>query len=338
MVGSFRTAGSPGALPIGLDWPGLPGFAACCSRSWGPRISRSSGALLLLVLGLPHPAAVALDTTLPGVAYAISNDSLGDWHDRWRSSSVEVGVLGGADSGERLPPRLGKLLEYRFRSDVLMPADIGNPHPSDRRHAGVLAFGVHSHAGMGDVEVRLGGDLVVTGSHTGLYDFQTRLHKILGFVTPNALDFQIDNSVRLEASAEFGRILRWGRWNARPFAGVRAGAEDLFRIGVDVETGPGSGGPAMRAVTTGHRVPYGFPSGPGQRFVAGADMAWVGNSIFLPESLGYERTSAWIRLRAGIHHTGRKLDVFYGLAWLGEEFEAQPEGQFVGSLQVRFRL
>ncbi len=301
------------------------------------RMFLSAGALSILALGFPHPAAFAWDASLPGVAYVISNDSLGDWHDRWRSSSVEVGVLGGAGRWERPPSRLGRLLEYRFRSDVLMPADIGNPVPDDRRHAGVLAFGVHSHADMGDADVRVGGDLVMTGPQTGLYDFQTRLHKILGFVTPNAPDFQIENSVRLELSAEIGRLLHRGGWSTRPFAEVRAGVEDLVRIGVDLETGPGSGGLAMRSVATGHRMPYGFPPESGLRFVAGVDIAWIGESLFLPETLGYEPTSTRLRLRAGIHHTGRKFDVFYGLAWLGKEFEAQPEGQFVGALQVRFR-
>jgi hypothetical protein len=40
------------------------------------------------------------------------------------------------------------------------------------------------------------------------------------------------------------------------------------------------------------------------------------------------------RVRAGVHFGADPWDVFYGIAWLGEEFEAQPEGQLVGTFQI----
>ncbi len=291
---------------------------------------------LLLVFRLDSVAAE--DSEKLHFAFTVSNDSLGDWHDRWRSSSVEIGVLAGANGQGRAPPRPGELLEYRFRSDILMPADIVNPRSDDRRHAGILAFGLHSYAGMGAVDYRIGGDLVVIGQQTGLYDFQTRLHKILGFDIPNLPDFQISDTTRLDVSAEAGSALRSANRVIRPFAEMRVGTEDMIRAGVDLMFGVNADDLTMRTETTGHRVPYGTLRTPGWGFAAGADVAWVNDSLYLQENLGYILTPARIRVRGGVSYRGKRFDVFYGLTWLGKEFEAQPEGQFVGTLQGRFEF
>ena len=282
--------------------------------------------------------AEAEETGYLGFAWSHSNDSLGDWHDRWRSSSSEAGILTGPAGMDQAPPRLGQLLEYRFRSDILMPANVRSPHPGDRRHAGMVALGLHSHARRRNLDLRVGGEVVVIGPQTGLYDIQTRLHRILGFDIPNLPDFQIGDTVRLEASAEAGATLRSGGWTIRPFVEVRTGTEDIFRSGIDLMSGSGPDDLTMRAVATGHRVPFGLIRRTGLHYVAGADVAWVGKSIYLPEALGYRLTPVRVRLRGGIHYTGRRFDLFYGLSWLGKEFEAQPEGQFVGTLQFKIRF
>lgn len=282
--------------------------------------------------------AEAEETGYLGFAWSHSNDSLGDWRDRWRSSSSEAGILTGPAGMDQAPPRLGQLLEYRFRSDILMPANVRSPHPGDRRHAGMVAFGLHSHARRRNLDLRVGGELVVIGPQTGLYDIQTRLHRILGFDIPNLPDFQIGNTARLEASAETGTSLRSRGWTIRPFVEVRTGTEDIIRTGIDLTSGSGPDDLTMRAVATGHRVPFGLFRRAGLHYVAGADVAWVRKSIFLPEALGYRLTPVRLRLRGGIHYTGRKFDLFYGLSWLGKEFEAQPEGQFVGTLQFKIRF
>jgi hypothetical protein len=64
--------------------------------------------------------------------------------------------------------------------------------------------------------------------------------------------------------------------------------------------------------------------------VIGADVTRVVDSIYLPKALGYELT----QVRAGVHYGADPWDVFYGFAWLGEEFDAQTEGQVVGTFQV----
>ncbi|MDE0280116.1 MAG: DUF2219 family protein [Gammaproteobacteria bacterium] len=299
----------------------------------GIRVANSTG-----LSGALPTLAETEETGFLGFAWSHSNDSLGDWHDRWRSSSSEAGILTGPAGMDQAPPRLGQLMEYRFRSDILMPANVRSPHPGDRRHAGMVAFGLHSHARRRNLDLRVGGELVVIGPQTGLYDIQTRLHRILGFDIPNLPDFQIGNTVRLEASAEAGAILRSRGWTIRPFVELRSGTEDIFRLGIDLKSGSGPDDLAMRAVATGHRVPFGLIRRAGLHYVAGADVAWVGESIYLPESLGYRLTPVRVRLRGGIQYTGRRFDLFYGLSWLGKEFEAQPEGQFVGTLQFKIRF
>ncbi len=72
--------------------------------------------------------------------------------------------------------------------------------------------------------------------------------------------------------------------------------------------------------------------------IAGADIARVFDSIYLPESFGHELTPVRTRVRGGVHYGGKRVDFFYGLTWLGKEFEAQPEGQFAGTAQIRFRF
>ncbi len=307
-----------------------------CKPERKSRLDPVRETLLLLAMMTLATSVVAEDAHRFHIAPTISNDSIGDWHDRWRSSSVEVGILVGANGTDTLPTRLGQLREYRFRSDVLMPADITTPNPRDRRHAGVLAFGLHSYAGLGEVDLRIGGDLVMIGEQTGLYDVQTRLHRILGFDRPNLPDFQIENTVRLDISSEAGIRMGFSNGTIRPFMEIRIGTEDLFRTGVDLALGTKMDNLMMRVDSTGHRVPYGIIRKPGFAFVAGVDVAWVDDSLYLPETFGYSLTQPRIRIRGGTHYIGNHFDAFYGLAWLGKEFQKQPEGQFVGTLQVRF--
>lgn len=45
-----------------------------------------------------------------------------------------------------------------------------------------------------------------------------------------------------------------------------------------------------------------------------------------------------IRTRAGVHWQGKSHSVFYGLTYLGKEFDEQDEGQIVGSVALRRRF
>ncbi len=295
---------------------------------------RIAVAAVAFVFATPAPGAERI-----GWSLAISNDSIGEFKDRWQSSSVQLGLAYGPAWDGRAPARFGDLIEFRFRADILSPESLDNPAPDDRRHAGVLAFGLHSHMARDDWEIRAGADLVIVGEQTGLLNLQEELHKLFGFTVPQLDDFQIEDQEHLDLSGEVGRVVPVGRGRLRPFVEVQIGTEDIVRAGIDITFGPLSEGELMtRAIATGQRLPMTFDAVHGLSWSVGADLAYVDESIYLPESLGYELTSVRQRVRAGAHYRSGGFDVFYGLVWLSEEFEAQREGQFVGTFQARIEF
>ena len=236
-------------------------------------IWRLSAAAAAAVLGIG--AAQAGERERLGWSLAISNDSIGELLDRWQSSSVQYGAFYGSSWEGAAPTRFGEVLEFRICTDILTPSDLEAPDPSDRRHAGVLAFGVHFHSAPSDFEVRGGIGLVVVGPQTGLLDLQQELHKALGFTVPTLEDFQIEDTARLNLSGEIGRVWDVGAARVRPFVEAQIGMEDFLRAGL-------GGGDADFNV------------------VIGADVARVVDSIYLPKALGYELTP----LRARVCITG----------------------------------
>jgi hypothetical protein len=84
---------------------------------------------------------------------------------------------------------------------------------------------------------------------------------------------------------------------------------------------------------SGYRATHGGAEG--TSFSFGGDVAHVFDSVYLPADQGYSPTDLRLRLRAGLHWQKGAMGLFYGLTWLGEEFEGQPEGQLVGSLRLK---
>lgn len=313
------------------------------TRAWMADVSLSifgKMKCVWLALLLVANAAQAEERAWQGSAFGISNDSIGEGRDRWQSSSVQFGMAFGEDWTGRAPLAFGELLEFRVRSDILTPEALDVIVPSDRRHAGVLAFGVHSYAKPRDVEMRIGADLVVIGPQTGLYNLQTKLHELLGFTIPALDGFEIEDTVRVDFSGEIARryALRFGE--LRPFVEAQVGSEDFIRAGFDIHWGSrGRDDLMMRSTATGQRLAYGLVDQPeGFSFMVGADVAWVESSVFLPSALGYELTPLRKRIRGGVHYEAERFDVFYGLTWLEPEFEAQRTGQFVGTLQFGYQF
>lgn len=72
----------------------------------------------------------------------------------------------------------------------------------------------------------------------------------------------------------------------------------------------------------------------GFAFLIGGDIASVSGSEYLPASSGVDPRDMRTRLRAGLHWQGGQMGAFYGLTWLGKEFEGQDEGQFLGSIRL----
>lgn len=269
-----------------------------------------------------------------------TNDYLGDNEDRWRSGSYSISkVTGFGWNGER-PELVGEILEFRLRTDIIAPDNITTPAPGDRRYVGALSFGMHTHFQRQGTEFSVGGDLVVTGPQNGIGRFQREAHKIFGAPVPTILDDQIGNGFHPTATVELGRPFRLGPGlRLRPFMSVQAGVETLVRVGGDLTIGDlGAGALMLRDVATGHRVRGTRARGTGVSFVLGGDIAHVEHSVYLPVYSGYRLTDTRQRLRAGVHWQGEKSAVFYGLTWLGKEFEAQPEAQVVGSLRLDIRF
>ncbi|RME17055.1 MAG: DUF2219 family protein [Alphaproteobacteria bacterium] len=295
---------------------------------------------LAALLTLTTPLA-AQERAFLGWGRLFTNDFFGDGQDRWHTGSWTASVLRGPEGTADLPERFGALMEYRFAAKILAPANLVTPAPGDRPYAGSLSFGAFSHFRQAGTEFSLGASLVAVGPMTGLDSFHALAHNALGMTPPSAAvrAAQLPNAFYPTLSAEIARPLALGGEAAviRPFIGARAGDESFVRVGADLLIGPNfTRGVLARDETTG--LPYQTLAGAGGRgfsFLLGADTARVFSSAYLPASRGYRLTPARNRLRAGVNWQGEHLSLFYGAAWLGPEFSAQPGGQIVGALQIR---
>ncbi len=277
-----------------------------------------------------------------GYGVVFTNDIIGDGRDRWRSGSVASSRVYAPDWTGAAPATLGEMLELRFNGETIAPEDISKPAPGDRPFAGALSLGLHSHMTRGRMEYALGGDLVVTGPQTGIDDFQGFLHDIVGGddMSGAVRRNQVGNDFHPTGVIEAGRSFEFGALRLRPFAEARIGVETLVRAGADITIGRLTQGELMvREPVTGHRYRVVREDVPGHAFVLGADIAYVEDSELLPARSGLRVEETRTRVRGGMHWEGRGGgSVFYGVTWLGEEFESQREGQVVGSLQFRLRF
>lgn len=302
---------------------------------------------LILILAAFAGSAQAQDRVTLGVGRLFTNDVIGDGHDRWRTGAYVVSWMRGVDGTVSLPEGFGDLIEYRFASQVFAPDDLSTPSAGDRPYAGTLSLGIYSHFSRAGFDFATGAELVAVGPMTGLDAFQAGVHRQLGMTEPSAAvrTSQIPNAVYPTLAFEASRPLRIGLGGAgtpgmilRPFVQARVGDETYARVGADLMFGPNfSSGVLARDETTG--IPYQTLDDVPQRgfsFLVGADTARVLSSAWLPSSGGYALMPMRNRARAGAHWQGDFVGVFYGATWLGPEFDAQSEGQVVGSLQIRF--
>lgn len=267
------------------------------------------------------------------------NDVIGDGEDRWRTGGYTVSWMRGTRWND-LPATMGEVLELRARAEVIAPANLTRPPAGDRRYAGVLALGVHSHFDHHGWDTRLGADLVLIGPQTGLASFQKLIHRLADMPSPRVASNQIGNRLRPTLSAETGRDLSFGAVTLRPFVEAQAGVETFVRTGADLTIGHIADGALMlRETVTGQR--YRAISGtgaPGLTFVMGGDIARVFDSALLPEDGAAVAGKTRSRLRAGLHWQGEQSEVFYGVTMLGKEFDQQPDPQVTGALSLRFRF
>lgn len=274
-----------------------------------------------------------------GYGRLITNDYIGDGRDRWRTMSWTSSRIWGPEWNGTAPEQAGEMIELRLSAEIFAPVNLERPAAGDRPYAGALSVGAHTHFNWQGFETALGADLVMTGSGTGLGSLQRAIHGLLNVEEPSrrTLDNQIGGGFHPTVVGEIARdLMITPDVHLRPFLEGRAGAETLVRAGFDLTFGGvGADDFMVRESTTGQR--YRVVRGQGETgfsFLLGADIAHVADSIFLPESRGIALTPSRDRLRAGVHWQGEGASAFYGLTYLGEEFEAQSEGQVVGSVRI----
>jgi Uncharacterized protein conserved in bacteria (DUF2219) len=273
-----------------------------------------------------------------GFGRLFTNDLLGDGYDRWRTGSYSLSVMRGPDWTGNLPQRPFELLEYRFGTEIIAPSNLMSPSPLDRRYAGILSAGLSTHFALGGAEVSVGAGVTAVGPGTGLGSLQHSIHERFGYPDPAAaLANQLGNKIIPTAEAEIGRAFRLSPdVQVRPFVELRAGDEALVRVGGDIVIGAQEPGAfQVRDDVTGYRVTaISRQPRQGLAVILGGDVARVFASEWLPDGGAASLSPTRTRLRAGLSYRTERVGVFYGLTWLGEEFEAQPHGQVLGSIRI----
>lgn len=302
------------------------------------KVLRAAICAALVFMGCA-PSAFSQDRVTLGFARLFTNDALGDMHDRWRSGSYAVSRFRGYRWDGQLPSEVGSMLEARIRSEIIAPRSLTN-RAIDRPYVGVIAPGLFTHFDVGGFEARLGGELVFTGPQTKVGAFQREVHEFLGLDTPPVLGSQIPDGVHPTANLEIGKDLTLGSAVVRPFLEAQVGVEDYLRVGADVILGRfGRDGLFTRDTVTGHRV-LGISALPEQgiSLTLGGDVARVFDSVYLPDFGPATLKGDRARLRAGVHWQGERAAVFYGVTWLGKEFEEQATDQILCSVRLSLQF
>ncbi len=293
------------------------------------------------VFGMLAPmAAVAEGRETIGTARHFTNDFLGDGRDRWRTGSYLFSLLRGPEAVTERPDRLGPVIEYRLRSEIIAPLG-GSTTQDARPYVGMLSAGVHFPVQLGPVEASIGGDIILIGPQTGLSDFQQSVHDRLDMPPPVGVDTQLPNDVLWSGTADLAWPIALSETvTVRPFFEVQAGAEDLLRVGADVTFGAVfDNGLLVRAPVTGQHVPLNSKRTAGIGFLVGVDAARVFDTAYLPADRGLTAEDVRYRARIGTHwQMSETASVFYGLTYLSPEVVGQSEGQVLGGLSVNFKF
>lgn len=295
---------------------------------------------VLMASAFAAPAADAQERKRLGYGFLLNNDVIDGGQDRWRTGGLQSSRVWGPTWDGTAPGVFGQLIELRLAAEIVTPENLRIPSNTDRRYAGALSVGLHTHFQRGATEYAVGGDLVIVGPQTGLDSFQDALHDLINVPRPSdaVRDAQIDDAVNPTAVVEIGQNFSLGTTTTlRPFLEARAGNETLARVGFDLTFGDfGRGALLVRDSVTGQRYRAIESEWTGFSFVLGADIAHVLDNEFLPDNDPVSLDESRERVRAGVHwrsETG--VSAFVGVTYLGKEFEGQDEGQYVGSLRLR---
>lgn len=308
-----------------------------------PRLIRLCAVILSALLGLIAVLpADSQERQAVGVGRLFSNDFPGDGKDRWHATSYVVSALSEPIISQTSPATSGHIIEHRLSGKVVAPANLHAVAADDRPYSGVLSYSHHRYLRNGDALNRIGIDVVV-GPQAGVGQLQGWVHDGLTAPRPE-LEAQLPNAIYPTLSGEVAKSFHLSRVELRPFAEVQLGVETFARLGADVFADAFFGQRdaeqmRLRDVTTGQLYNSASAlSGPDIEFMPGADMARVWSSKYLPVSDGYMVEPARFRGRAGVQVSVPQADMFYGVTWLGPQFENQPSDQVVGSLNVSLRF
>jgi len=295
--------------------------------------------ITLLISTLP---ALSQGWSLLGHGRLTANDLIGDRYDRWRTGSVASSFVFGPEWTGALPSRPGQILEFRFLGEIIAPRRLDLPNAGDRPYSQALSFGLHTHFARAGWDFAVGADAVITGPQVRLLELQRALHDAARFnhiVSPQVKAAQIPNGVHASAVLETGRdFVLGGDTRLRPFLELRSGVEDLVRVGFDLAVGPvGRGELLVRDPVSGFRYRSVVGAEDGYTFVLGADIAKVGQSLYLPANRN-QLSEARTRARAGLHAQFGRWSTFYGVTYLGPEFKGQRGGQMIGALRISYKF
>jgi len=296
----------------------------------------------LIALATPAVAdgSVGARETL-GFGRLLTNDFLGDGKDRWRTGSYALSLVWGPEWSGRLPKRFGSLIEYRLRTEIITPDKLNRVVADDRQYIGAASLGVHTHFLHGGTELSFGADLVFVGEQTRIGKFQKNFHDWVDAAEVEILDDQLGNNAYLTGLMEIAQPYRLNHnLTIRPYFEAQVGVENLLRIGGDMHWGLiGQDDFWIRDVATGQRYrAIASDEMLGVALTFGGDVTFVSDSIYLQESGRVTLKETRYRLRVGVTFQGLGPGVFYGLTYLGEEFEEQDGSQLVGSIRVSFRF
>lgn len=316
-------------------------------EDWGRNMVKSGFKFMLwrvafvaAVAAIAAPVQADAPVTL-GWGRMFANDALGDGHDRWRTGSYQVSLMRGVSFSGTLPASAGELMEYRANAQIVAPENLQAPTAGDRRYAALLSFGAHTQFDWRGSEMTLGADMVLTGPQTGISNFQKWVHHAISLPEPAAVSDQIENGIYPTFSVEMARSMDVSpKVTLRPFAQAQAGVESFVRLGGDLMLGGfGRGTVMVRDQVTGqrYRVVEGIRN-QGVSVVLGADVTRVFESALLPSGGDATPSPERSRLRAGVNWQGEKSAIFYGVSYLGREFEQQAEGQVVGALNLSLKF
>jgi hypothetical protein len=276
------------------------------------------------------------------VSSIITNDFFGDGEDRWRTGSIDVSLTFGGGDQRILPTKAWERYQVRLRAEIIAPHNLTTPSATGRQYAGVLGLGLFTHFQKKEYDIYYGGELVFVGENTGVGSFQKNFHEALGIAPPSVaiLNNQVPNAIYPTFHAGISKSLRGERSLIRPFAEVQAGVETFVRVGADAIFGSAMINDfLLRDSVSGQLVNHAKADNSiGFGFLVGADAAYIADSNYLPNSGATKFEAFRPRVRAGVVYETNKFDMFYGLTWLGKEFEAQPDSQLVGSLNLRMHF